>query len=335
MLLTAPPGDCDGCTPSYLPPKFGATAAFSTLPFVATFTFATFFAYRRVYPLLQGTHSSRNDKKTLPLPATAPEPTTQTLVRRTAALTFSSTIALSAVLTELLLCEISNSFNPTARSFALQITVASLLGLLVVAIPLLGIHTVVAKASPRPKSDRLRFRLQWGLELVGYAAFLVGFWALGALLPQSTDAETSSSSLNLFQACLDRLGITGVTLMALLSGFASVSAIWQTFGPKAKLVAESDINRKQAGLEATVDMIAEKKAQLQNLERKMSSVPPQGFWSRTVGSFRGGGDEQEKQTLEMEVGGLETMAFSLESSLSILRTRRSDQERRTSHVGRA
>jgi hypothetical protein len=253
-----------------------------------------------------------------------------------AALTFAFTIALSAVLTELLLCEISNSFNPTARSVALQITVVSLLGLLVVAIPLLGISSVVSKSGYKFRGEKKsRVRLAWALEFAGYAAFLFGFWAIGALLPQAPSlAESLTARDGLFQACLDRLGVTGVSLMALLSGFASVSAIWQTFGPKVKPVAETDINRKQSGLDATMDMIAEKKERLADLEKKNLDGPTQGFWGRTVGSLRGDADTQERQTLEMETAGLETMASSLESTLSILRTRRATQLRATTSVGR-
>src|SRR3978361_2336234 len=139
MLPSSADDDCDDCTPAYLrSPRFTSRAAFSALPFIATFAVLTLIAYRKVYPLLSPTPSktSAGSSKGLPRPVTAPaEPTAQQLARRVAAITFASTIALSAVLTELLLCEISNSFNPTARSAALQITVVSLLGLLVVAIP--------------------------------------------------------------------------------------------------------------------------------------------------------------------------------------------------------
>ena len=325
MIPTSDDG-CDECSPEYLKP-FGPKAAFSTLPFLATFALTTFVAYSRVYPLLSKANLQSEKSRTANF-----EPSTQHVVRRIAALTFSSTIALSAVLTELLLCEISNSFNPTVRSAALQITVASLLGLLVVAIPILGIHTVVSRDGRGGTSQNSRARLQWLLEFIGYIAFLFGFWALGALLPKAT-ADVSTGT-NLFQACLDRLGITGVTLMALLSGFASVSSIWQTFGPKAKPVTDTDISRKQAGLDATLEMVTEKKVQLRNLERKLSSAPSQSFWSKTVGSFRGNADVQEKQTLEMEITGLETMASSLDSSLNVLRTRRADQLRTTTALGR-
>ncbi|RMZ86654.1 hypothetical protein DV736_g6120, partial [Chaetothyriales sp. CBS 134916] len=334
----------DDCRPHELSTQLGVWAALSTLPFVATFALVTLVAYRRVYPLLHGPYrptARDGDMKDLPLPATAVhEPARQTLVRRLAALTFSCTIALSAVLTELLLCEISNSFNPTARSLALQTTITSLLGLLVVAIPILGIHAVVSSADPRPKSARLQKRVRWGLEMISYAGFLLAFWSLGLLLPPSSHPRTvstapSSHTLNLFQACLDRLGITGVTLMALLSGFASVSAIWQAFGPKVREVSEAEIARKQAGCDATLESIAEKRAKLISLGTRFASeAPAQGFWSKAIGSFRGSAQTQERQMLEMEINGLETIAYSLESSLSLLRSRLSEQRRRASRLGR-
>ncbi|RMD42911.1 hypothetical protein DV735_g2229, partial [Chaetothyriales sp. CBS 134920] len=345
MLQSAStPERCDHeCQSHGLSTRLSAWAVVSTLPFLATFALVTLVAYRRVHPLLHGPFSSSadRDRKTLPLPATAVyEPARQTLVRRLAAMTFSCTIALSAVLTELLLCEISNSFNPTARSLALQITIASLLGLLVVAIPFLGIHAVVSSSDPQRNSGRLQQRVRWGLELVGYAAFLLAFWSLGLLLPPNSHPHTrptapSSHMLSLFQACLDRLGITGVTLMALLSGFASISAIWQAFGPKAGLVSEAEIARRQVGFDVTLDMIAKKKSQLHSLGSRFSiEAPTQGFWSKTIGSLRTSAQTQEKQLLEMEINGLETMAYSLESSLSMLRSRISEQRRRATRLGR-
>jgi hypothetical protein len=340
MLPTALDNDCDECTPAYLhSSRFTSRTAVSTFPFLATFAILTFVAYRKVYPLLSPASSKSSDVvgKGLPRPATAPsEPAAQQLARQIAAITFASTIALSAVLTELLLCEISNSFNPTARSVALQITVVSLLGLLVVAIPLLGISSVVAKSGYKFRGEKKsRAHLAWVLELAGYTAFLFAFWAIGALLPATPSlTESISRESGLFQACLDRLGITGVSLMALLSGFASVSAIWQCFGPKARLVADTDISRKQAGLDATMDMIAEKKERLRAMESMAPESPIQNFWTRTIGAVRKNTFDQQKDVLEMEASGLETMASSLETSLSILRTRRADQTRATTPMGR-
>ena len=324
--------DCDDCTSAYLSKHtFGTKAALSTIPFVATFCLLTYLAYRKVYPLLAASAPSKGAAKH------DVEPATQVLARRIAAITFASTIALSAVLTELLLCEISNSFNPTARSVALQVTVASLLGLLVIAIPILGIASAVSKSGYKFRgADKGRLRLAWVLEVAGYAIFLVGFWTIGSLLPHTkTVNETLKNQTNLFQACLDRLAITGIAFMALLSGFASVSSIWQNFGPKAKLVSDSDLTRKQVGLSATHDMLLEKKSRLQALERKLSTLPAQSFFASAFSTLRGNADTTEKATLELEITGLETMASSLDTSLSILRARHAVQAQSKTRLGRA
>ncbi|KIW19572.1 hypothetical protein PV08_00145 [Exophiala spinifera] len=339
MLPQSAVEDCDECTPDYLNPsrQFGTKAAFSTLPFITTFALLTFVAYRKVYPLLSSSPQAFDGHKGLPRPATSSvEPATQHLARRIAASTFAATIGLSAVLTELLLCEISNSFNPTARTVALQITVASLLGLLVVAIPLLGISSVVAKSGYRFRGQkRAQVRLAWVLEFAGYAAFLLAFWAIGALLPSSASiSESLSRHEGLFQACLDRLAITGVSFMALLSGFASVSAIWQCFGPRPRLVTENDITRKQAGLDATLHMAAQKREQLRALEQRSLESPPANFWGWTIQPFRGNQHTQERKILELELSGLETMSSELETSLSIMRSRHATQSKATTIMGR-
>jgi hypothetical protein len=338
-MLPTSEDDCDDCKPAYLQTnQFTSKAAFSTIPFLATFALLTYVAYRKVYPLLSPAPSTKTqDGKSLPRPVIAqPEPAAQQVARRIAAITFSATIALSAVLTELLLCEISNSFNPTARSVALQVTVVSLLGLLVVAIPLLGISSVVAKSGYKFRGEKKsRAHLAWILEFAGYTAFLFAFWTIGVLLPETpTITETINKQSGLFQACLDRLGITGVSLMALLSGFASVSAIWQCFGPKVRIVADTDITRKQAGLDATMEMIAEKKAKLRAMETNAPESPAQTFWNRAIGTIRKNTYDQQKDLLEMEASGLETMASSLETNLSILKTRRANQQKASTPMGR-
>lgn len=323
--------DCDDCVPGYQH-HFGARAALSTTPFLATFGLLTYVAYRKVYPLLAASAPSKGAAKQ------DVEPATQILARRVAAATFASTIGLSVVLTELLLCEISNSFNPTARSFGLQVTTGLLLGLLVVAIPIIGISSIVSKSGYKFRgSDKGKLRLAWVLEICGYALFLIGFWTIGSLLPHSPPAKDLITRTNLFTACLDRLGITGVSLMALLSGFASVSSIWQTFGPKPPLVSDSDITRKQVGLDATNEMLLEKRTRLVNLERKLAATAPsrtQSFWSKSLSSLRGNADTTELQTLHLEIAGLETMSHSLSSSLSLLTSRHTQQLKSRTPFGR-
>ena len=122
--------------------------------------------------------------------------------------------------------------------------------------------------------------------------------------------------------------------MALLSGFASISAPWQAFGVKARYVTESDVARKQAGLEATIEMLESKRSRLRALDRKLSDAPSEGFMTKFMGTIRGNADMQEQKSLELEVSGLETMHRSLSASLAILRERRRSQQRSSTSHGR-
>lgn len=331
--------DCDDC----LPPSLRVSpfkAAISTLPFVLSFLFVAVIVHQRIYPLLS---SSTNGKLirsayTTTVPhgdGSTPSASSDRRIRqRLSSLAFSLTIALSAVLTELLLCEISNSFNPATRKMAIRATVASLICLLIVLIPLLEIYSVVSGAGWRfTGGTKANARAAWGLELSGFAIFLAGFWLIGVLLP-TVEQGGSKPGLNPVSACLERLGLTGTLMMAVLSGFAAVSAIWQSLTIKGRLVAEADINRKQVGLDTTLDMLAGKRARLRQVELKVSDAPTQGFLQKAIGSIRGNADIQELKALQLEISGLTAMSASLENSLSMLRSRRASQLRASTALGR-
>jgi hypothetical protein len=48
--------------------------------------------------------------------------------------------------------------------------------------------------------------------------------------------ETYVRDHSLSEGCLERIGIIGISLMALLAGFAAVSSLWQTFAVKNRPV---------------------------------------------------------------------------------------------------
>ncbi|KAL8663417.1 MAG: hypothetical protein Q9202_003936, partial [Teloschistes flavicans] len=255
-------------------------------------------------------------------------------VQRVSALTSSATIALAAVLAELILCEISGYIDPHVRRLAFHFTIALLLFILVVVIPSLQIHSVISAAGwDFTGKTRGRLRLAWILQFVSTVSWLVAFWWTGEqLLAKASTASASSQgnskSQTLSEACLSRIGIIGISFMALLSGFASVSAPWQNFFSKHRPVTETDVARKAAGLEATNDMLAAKQSRLRALDRKMSDFPQdKGFFQKAMGSIRGNADLAELKALEMEIKGLETMASSLSASHNMLATRRQQQNR--------
>jgi hypothetical protein len=153
----------------------------------------------------------------------------------------------------------------------------------------------------------------------------------------------------LSRACLERIGVIGISLMALLSGFASVSSPWHTFvdnrAYRRRPVTDADVARKQAGLDATSEMLITKRHRLRSLQRKVAAASDaaaaasgsSGFVGKMIGSLKGmggGGDAAEIKALQVEISGLETMESTLASSLSVLRNRQAAHARDGTALGR-
>ncbi|KAK5169630.1 uncharacterized protein LTR77_005607 [Saxophila tyrrhenica] len=351
-----PSDDCDDCVPQYLKRQLDSvppsTIVLSSLPFLLTWIATAVIAQRRIYPVLS---SDVQQKDALPVYNKSAGKAQATdkwdVVRKPSAqslsgLVFSTSIGLSAVLVELLLCEISNTLNPAARGLALRVTLGLLLVLSGLITPALEIHGIVKAtsggSSTATSTGRTKPRLRLAAEVLLFGAWLLVFWYIPqtSLLRKSLRSGEAgqTSEWSFTEACLERIGIIGISLMASLSGFAAVSSLWQNFGVRHRTIRDTDIARKEAGLTSTEEMLAAKQSRLRALQRKMSesaSASDQaGFVGRVMGSFRGNPELQEVKALQMEVSGLETMRFSLSTSLSNLRLRYSEQQRARTKAGR-
>ena len=357
MLPTAA-DDCDDCKPSYLvrrsldsvPPS---TIVLSCIPFLLTWIATAYVAQYRLFPVLasNGETAERKDgglpQHNLDKPATTrwKEKLRSPSRERLASWVFSASIGLSAVLIELLLFEISDTLNPAARGLALKVTLSSLLFLILIVTPALEIHGFVKGLFGTSDTTSTRKKRPWLQHFLRSAIFklwLLAFWYIpqASILRDTLHEGHKETDHGFAEACLERVGIIGISLMASLAGFAAVSSLWQTFGVRHRPVKETDISRKASGLAATEDMLAAKQSRVRALERKMSadassSEQKSGFVGRMMGSFRGSNEAQELKALRMEVSGLETMRFTLSSSLSNLRTRHADQQRSKTRAGRA
>lgn len=358
--------DCDACKPAYSARDLGSisngTLLWSSLPFTITWLIAAFLAWHRLFPILGGDALGKPASKDS-LPQHNREPSGKSIGRgsavaysvkrmssqKFAALVFATSMGLSAVLVELLLCEISDSLHPAARGLALKVTLSSLLVLSIIVTPALELHglakTVLGSpadgaSTKRPTGSLVRI----GFEAAMFAAWLLVFW----YIPQASVLRTTLHSVEtgghaddghaFSEACLERIGIIGISLMASLAGFAAVSSLWQTFGVRHRPVRETDISRKEAGLVATDEMLSVKQSRLRALQRKIEETAPSqqdsGFMSRMIGNFRGSSEAQEQRSLQVEISGLETMRYTLSASLSTMRTRFAEQQRSRTKSGK-
>ena len=324
-----------------------ASVGWSWVPFVLTWTATAAFAHHKLFPMLSG-DTQQQKKPGLPLfNKETFKPSAYGLhgkirSHKVAAAVFSASIGLSTVLVELLLCEISNTLNPVARGLALRVTLSSLLVLSILVTPALELHglakTVFGTPDESTSTRRTKPRIRLALEVGLFLGWLLVFWylpqtsILRTTLHNGDDSGTHLTSGHAFtEACLERVGIIGISLMASLAGFAAVSSLWQTFGVRHRNVRDTDIARKAAGLEATEAMMEAKQSRLRAFQRKVSEAGPSdkpSFMGRMIASIRdGSSDAQEAKALQMEVAGLETMRYQLSTSLSTLRARYAEQHR--------
>ena len=326
--------DCNECKPGNRTMPALTAILFSALPFIVTFLFVSTLVLQKLFPFLSGeVQSLKSSTYARPFSSNAGQ--ARPFIKRLSALIFASTVALAAVLTELILCEISNIINPTARGLAFRATVSLLLFLLIVAIPFLEIYSIISASGYVFSKGKGRVKLAWILQVAAFTAWLAGFWWSGEWLLRRLGQDSGTeSSESLIEASLERIGVIGISVMSLLSGFASVSSPWQNFFSRAKIVTEATITRKAAGLEATQDMLSAKRSRLRALERKMSDAPTESLFQKAIGSIRRNPDSMERQALLLEISGLETMAVSLAASHSNLQSRLQQQNRSRTATGR-
>ena len=330
-----PNDDChDDCIPSYMRserPTIGVL--FSALPFILTFLIVSAIVFQRLFPFLSGDASFKVVANSVSwAPAKSRTLFPKDTIKRISAFAFSFTIALAAVLAELVLCEISDTINPVTRGIALRVTVFLLLILLVVVIPSLEIHSVITAAG---WSYTGKLRLAWILHGICFSSWLFGFWWSGHVILSRRWADAGlRQNPGIVTSMTEHVGVIGISFMALISGFASVSAPYQSFIASPKPVNETVVARKSAGLESTRDMLEVKRSRLRALEQRMSSAIPEGFLQKATGVFRTNADATEKKTLEMEISGLEDMVIALSTQHALLAARYTSQQRAKSPTGR-
>ena len=237
--------DCDECMPEYLVQRGPVKTIISALPFLLTFLIVALGVSQKLFPILSGHTDRKAHQSDARLSAAAPRERASLFrnlrlnARSLSAITFSINIALSAVLAELIFCEITNTGDRATRTLALQLTLPSLLFLLVVATPALEIHSIVSGAGWNTGgAQRGQRKVAWVLEACGLAVWLAGFWYLGSgLLGTYLHEESYVHNHTFSEGCLERIGVIGISMMASLTGFAAVSSLWQTFGVKYRPVS--------------------------------------------------------------------------------------------------
>ncbi|KAJ7401117.1 Golgi pH regulator [Pitangus sulphuratus] len=164
---------------------------------------------------------------------------------------FSVTFAFSCTMFELIIFEILGVLNSSSRYFHWKLNLCVILLILVFMVPFYIGYFVVSNI-------RLLHRQKLLFACVVWLTFMYFFWKLGDPFPILSPKHGILS----IEQLISRVGVIGVTLMALLSGFGAVNCPYTYMSYFLRNVTDADILALERRLLQTMDMIVSKKKSL-------------------------------------------------------------------------
>ncbi|KAK2540996.1 hypothetical protein Q9233_001049 [Columba guinea] len=185
---------------------------------------------------------------------------------------FSVTFAFSCTMFELIIFEILGVLNSSSRYFHWKLNLCVILLILVFMVPFYIGYFVVSNI-------RLLHRQKLLFACVLWLTFMYFFWKLGDPFPILSPKHGILS----IEQLISRVGVIGVTLMALLSGFGAVNCPYTYMSYFLRNVTDADILALERRLLQTMDMIISKKKRIAVAHRTMFQRgevhnKPTGFW---------------------------------------------------------
>lgn len=221
-------------------------------------------------------------------------------------LVFSTTFSLSCTMFVLIIFEIIGIMDSSSRYFHWKLQLFVILFLLIVILPAYIAFFVISNLRLVPPKGHVRVMLTF----VCWCVFLYFFWKIGDPFPILSPRHGIFS----IEQCIGRVGIIGVTLMAILSGFGAVNYPYTSMFCFIRHVTDAEIQGVEKRLMQTLDMIMNKKrrialAKRENL-RSASQNMGGGLWGMLKTVTTGGSSENISQ-LKQETSTLEELSRQL------------------------
>uniref|UniRef100_A0A8D1ESM1 Golgi pH regulator conserved domain-containing protein n=1 Tax=Sus scrofa TaxID=9823 RepID=A0A8D1ESM1_PIG len=206
---------------------------------------------------------------------------------------FSVTFAFSCTMFELIIFEILGVLNSSSRYFHWKMNLCVILLILVFMVPFYIGYFIVSNIRLLHKQRLLFSCLLW-------LTFMYFFWKLGDPFPILSPKHGILS----IEQLISRVGVIGVTLMALLSGFGAVNCPYTYMSYFLRNVTDTDILALERRLLQTMDMIISKKKRMAMTRRTMFQKgevhnKPSGFWGMIKSvTTSAPGSERENRILQ-------------------------------------
>ncbi|XP_063223274.1 Golgi pH regulator isoform X2 [Bacillus rossius redtenbacheri] len=219
---------------------------------------------------------------------------------------FSATFTLSCTMFELIIFEIIGFLDPSSRFFHWNLGLYMMLFMVIVLIPFYICYFILSNIR------LVRKQMIRPLTLASWLLFIYLFWKIGDPFP----ILSPKHGLLSIEQAISRIGVIGVTVMALLSGFGAVNYPYASMACFMRPVTPQDLQLTEKRLMQTLDMIVVKKKRIA-LARKGSVVRGpgedpggRGIWGmlRTVTASPGG---ENVRQLQQEVAALEELSRQL------------------------
>uniref|UniRef100_A0A0B7BT34 Abscisic acid G-protein coupled receptor-like domain-containing protein n=1 Tax=Arion vulgaris TaxID=1028688 RepID=A0A0B7BT34_9EUPU len=190
-------------------------------------------------------------------------------------LVFSVTFALSCIMFELIIFEILGVMESSSRFFHWKLGLYAILFVLIAVLPFYIAYYLIQNIRLVPQKRHFRILVAAG----AWCLTLYLFWRVGDPFPILSPKHGIFS----IEQCIGRVGVIGVTLMAILSGFGAVNCPYTYMSYFIRHVTDADIQSIEKRLLQTLDRIINKKkkialAERDSLRRASLSTPSKGIW---------------------------------------------------------